>query len=253
MEFFDINKFKSGKWILWFPISLARIDNAQSAKMYFEEYIPYITPAKILTPTIWANFCYGDWLYMRDDKSASILKQKYTKDICKHENESNKYIRKPQIHLGKTSKDASFYVPQAFNFNTRSSLYFWYRWDFASDLNSLYKIYQQDILFQQYLLDDCKFFWKEVSYNQIMFFLEEHLMMYFIIKQRIVLENKYVPNHDWVLVAYPGKLPRHMIYIMQKDFFRLWQCNNVYEENRYDLTEKKLYDFSKIDLDTYTL
>ena len=45
--FYDINKFKPGKWILRFPISFARIDNAQTAKMYFEGYIPHITPAKI--------------------------------------------------------------------------------------------------------------------------------------------------------------------------------------------------------------
>jgi hypothetical protein len=251
MQFFDINKFKPGKGILWLPISLARIDNAQSAKAYFEDYIPHITPAKILTPTIWANFCYSDWLYMRDQKSASTLKYKYTKDICKHENECSKYIWKPQVHLGKTHKDVSFYVPQAFSFSTRSSLYFWYRWDFASDLATLYKIYQQDDLFQKYLIQDCIDFNKEPTETQILFFLEEHLMMYFIAKRRIELENKYVPNHDRVLLSYPWKPPKHMVYLMQQDFFTLSNERNVYAQCRYDLADKKLYDLTKINIDTH--
>jgi hypothetical protein len=96
---FDINKFKPGKGILWFPISLARIENAQSAQMYFEEYIPHLTPAKIVTPTIGVNFCYGDWLYMWDATPAMDLKKRYSVAISKHQNGCKKYIWKPQVHL----------------------------------------------------------------------------------------------------------------------------------------------------------
>lgn len=98
-EFFDINKFKPGKGILRFPISLVRIDNAQSAKMYFEDYIPHFTPSKVLTPTLGANFCYGDWLYMRDNTEAYKLKESYSISICRHQNTCLSYIWKPQIHL----------------------------------------------------------------------------------------------------------------------------------------------------------
>ncbi len=81
------------------PISLARIDNAQTPKMYFEDYIPHITPSKVTTPTIGANICYGDWLYMRDTREAAGLKKVYSKQICQHQQACNKYIWKPQVHL----------------------------------------------------------------------------------------------------------------------------------------------------------
>jgi hypothetical protein len=173
--------------------------------------------------------------------------------MCKHQNESKKYINKPQIHLWKTHKDASYYVPQAFSFDTRSSLYFAYDGDFHSDLARFYKLYQEDKIFQQYLQDDCKSFNKEVTENQILFFLEEHLMMYLISKHKISLKNDHAPHHDRTLICYPWKPPKHQVYIMQQNFLKLSDDNNFYGQSRYDLTDKKLYDFSKIDLDTYML
>jgi len=192
-------------------------------------------------------------LYMYDDRPAGILKRKYTLDMCKHQNACESYIWKPQIHLGKTPKNASYYVAQAFSFDTWSSLYFAYKGDFSSDLMKLYKIYQEDNIFQMLLEKDCNTFGKELTENQIFFFLEEHLMMYFIAKRKVELKNEYVPHHDRVLISYPGKPPRHLVYMMQKNFFNLTDEHNIYAQNRYDLTEKKLYDFTKIDLDSYEL
>lgn len=250
-EFFDINKFKPGKGILWFPISLARIDNAQSAKMYFEDYISHLTPSKVVTPTLGANFCYGEWLYMWDNEAAAKLKKSYTISICRHKNSCASYIWKPQVHLGKTDHDSSYYIPSAFNFNSWASLYRGYEKDFSSDLTVLYNIYKKDELFQKYLLEDCKKFDREPTENQIMFFLEEHLIMYFIAKGAIKLYNEYVPNHDRVLICYPGIPPKHFIYIMQQNFFKLTDDKNAYAQNYYNLTNKKLYDFTRIDLETY--
>jgi hypothetical protein len=76
-------------------------------------------------------------------------------------------------------------------------------------------------------------------------------MMYYIAHMPVLLRNEYVHNHERVLQCYPGKPLKHQIYIMQQDFFKLGTSTNVYQMSWYDLTEKKLYDFSKIDLDTY--
>lgn len=85
-----------------------------------------------------------------------------------------------------------------------------------------------------------------------MFFLEEHLVVYYLAHKKILLRNDYVPQYDWVLLCYPGGKPlKHFIYIMQQDFFKLGTSTNVYQMCEYDLTEKKLYDFSAIDLETY--
>ena len=252
-QFFDINKFKPGKGILRLGISFARTQNAQSAKAYFEDYIPHITPAKITTPTIGANFCYGDMLYMYDEREAGGLKRRYTTEMCVHHNECVKYIAKPQVHLGKTPKESSYYVPQAFKFETRASLYLAYEGDLSSDLNHIRKIYDNDPVFQKLLAEDCKTFGKDVTDNQIMFFLEEHLIMQYIAKRKIELSNENAMNHSRVLIAYPGKPPRHHVYIMQQNFFKLDDGKNPYAQNRYDLADKKLYDFQRIDLATYEL
>lgn len=76
-------------------------------------------------------------------------------------------------------------------------------------------------------------------------------MVYFIAHMQVKLRNEYVPHHERVLQCYPGKPLKHQIYIMQQDFFKLGTSTNVYQMSRYDLTEKKLYDFSTIDLETY--
>ena len=169
-QFFDINKLKPWNGLLRFPISLSRIANAQSAKMYFETYIPHISPSKILTPTIWANFCYSDMLYMYSDQPATTLKKKYMSEICKHKNESKKYLGKPQKHLWKTPKDASYYISNSFSFDSWTSLYLWYEWDFPFMLKRLYDIYQNDSVFQKYLEVDCKDSDKLITNDQVMFF-----------------------------------------------------------------------------------
>ena len=250
-QFFDINKLKPWNGLLRFPISLSRIANAQSAKMYFETYIPHISPSKILTPTIWANFCYSDMLYMYSDQPATTLKKKYMSEIYKHKNESKKYLGKPQVHLWKTPKDASYYIPNSFSFDSWTSLYLWYEWDFPFILKRLYDIYQNDSVFQNYLEADCKDNDKLITNDQIMFFLEKHLMMYLISRMKTHLINLYVPNYDWILQSYPGKPLRHQIYIFQQDFFGLGTSRNVYADSWYDLWQCILYDMSKIDLKTY--
>jgi len=49
----------------------------------------------------------------------------------------------------------------------------------------LRSIYDKDILFQKYMAEDAKLFDKELTENQIQFFLEEHLMLYLAAKGMI--------------------------------------------------------------------
>ena len=70
----------------------------------------------------------------------------------------------------------------------------------------------------------------------------------------MVLRNDYVQgNEDWVLWCYPGKPLKAQIYLTQKNFFNLKNPKNAYENAFYDLEEKKLYDFKRIDLATLKL
>ena len=249
-QVFDINKFKPWKGILRFPISLARIDNAQSAKMYFEDYIPHFSK-KVLKPTLWIHFSYCDMLYMYDDRPATFLKDKYMTDTIKHYKWAYNYIHK-SLHKS-WDNVLNYYIPDAFTFTGRSNHYFNYAWDISSDINRLYSLYAEDQIFAWYINDDCNRSWKEIIKSQIFFFLEEYFITYLILTKNILLHNNYIGMPEWILVWYPWKPNKWLIYLMQQDFFKLWKSSNVYEMNRYDLTDKKLYDFSKIDLDTYDL
>ena len=77
-------------------------------------------------------------------------------------------------------------------------------------------------------------------------------MMYFIAYKKVILENKYVPDHDRVLLSYPGAPLKNHIYIHQQNFFKCPKSTNIYQDKFYDLTNKILRDLNKIDLATYT-
>ena len=85
--------------------------------------------------------------------------------------------------------------------------------------------------------------------KQIDFFLEEHLMAHLITKGQVSLYNKFIDGREnWILLAYPDKPPKALTYLYQKDFLKLDNPKNVYQDSWYDLEEKKLYDHHKINL-----
>jgi len=53
------------------------------------------------------------------------------------------------------------------------------------------------------------------------------------------------------LLAYPGKPLKSMVYFFQKNILGLNNTGNKYENSWYDLSEKKLIEFDRVDLETY--
>jgi len=126
----------------------------------------------------------------------------------------------------------------------------------AHYLLRLKEIYNLDEQFKKYLKEDFESMNNtelKLDDTQIDFFLEEHLMLYFITKGKMKLENNFINGHEkWILVAYPGGKPlKAHIYLHQKNFFDFDNPGNPYQDSWYDLKEKKLYDFKKIDLNTF--
>jgi hypothetical protein len=77
--------------------------------------------------------------------------------------------------------------------------------------------------------------------------LEEILILYLISKGKIRLCNDYVQDKQkWILQCYPGKPIFSEVYLFQKNFFRLENKQNIYQNSFYDLEEKKLYDYKKM-------
>ena len=244
-RFFDINKFPKGYGILVLPISISRTHagTGQSAGECLD-YIDYFSPEKITEPKVGLNIIYGDYLYMNSSEQASSLKEKFMNIVLNHKSALQNLIRKNW---------EKFQIQHAFSFQVWNQLYLDYKGSsFTEAFQKLKAIYESDSYFQKLVADDATFCKRDLTKEQVDFFLEEFLLTYFITKKQVTLPNEYVQGREnWVLVCYPGVQLKGQVYLYQKDFFSLSTSENVYENCTYDLTTKKLADFSKIDLETY--
>ncbi|MEK6793124.1 MAG: hypothetical protein AABX95_04875 [Nanoarchaeota archaeon] len=102
--------------------------------------------------------------------------------------------------------------------------------------------------------EDCVIFGREMKENQMDFFLEEGLMFYLLIKNKVKLPNEYIENNQkWILFCYPGKPVKSTVYLFQLNPFKFNWSDSPYQNSWYDLEEKKLIEFDRIDLETYNV
>ncbi len=244
-RFFDINKLPKDYGILVFPISISRTHGGtgQSAEECLE-YINYFSPKKITEPKVGLNVVYGDYLYMNSSEPASGLKERFTNIILNHKNAFMKLVVKNW---------EKFQIHQAFSFQVWNQLYLNYKGSsFTEDFQKLKQTYEQDDYFQKIVKEDAVFCNRELTKEQLDFFLEEFLLTYFITKKQIILPNEYIQGREkWILNCYPGVQLKGQIYLYQKNFFELSTPENIYENSAYDLKSKLLVDLTKIDLETY--
>lgn len=239
-KLFDINKLPSEEGVLLFPISMSRISNAQSAKKCWE-YMKIFSPDKIIKPVVGLNFVYGDYLYLNSNEKAATLKNKFLPLMLSHKNEFLKIVAKNP-----------FYIENAFSFYTWNQTILECK-DFINLLGKLKKIYQKDKTFQTCMAIDLKNAGKKkLDENQLNFFLEETLLFYLFSKGKVNVYNKHTNGKEkWILWCYPGKPLASQIYLSQKNIFDLHNKKNKYEDCFYDLTDKKLYDFKKVNLNNF--
>lgn len=124
--------------------------------------------------------------------------------------------------------------------------------DFNDLLTKVRELYQKDKLFQKYIKEDCAFSKRKLNENQLNFFLEEDLMTYLILNKKIKFRNEYVQGREkWVLLAYPGFPLKSLVYLCQKDPFKLTPKNTNEFYGEYNLDNHKFYDFNNLDLETW--
>jgi hypothetical protein len=239
--FFDLNKLPPDKGLLLFGLSMNRLLNRQSPQKCFED-MQHISPSKVSKPLIGLNFIYSDFLYLYSDKPAPELKKTFMAEIIKHRNGLQNILEKHSFE---------FQIQHSFNYMVWNQLYVGTN-NFNDLFEELKRIYNKDELFQKYVAEDCKIFDREMGENQINFFLEEHLMIYLLSKNQVNLANDFIQNNQkWVLFCYPGKPLKHLIYLYKLNPFKLEWKENPYENSYYDLENKKLIDFNRVDLETY--
>ena len=240
-KFFDINKLPAEKGLLLFGLSMNKLANRQSAEKCFED-IRHFSPSKVSKPLIGLNFIYSDFLYLYSDKPAPELKNTFMNDIIRHRNGMQKLIEKYNL---------DFQIQHAFNYMVWNQLYVGTK-DFKDLFAKLKKIYSKDSKFQKYVKEDCVVFGREMKENQVNFFLEESLMVYLLAKNQVKLPNEYIENNQkWILMCYPGRPIKAIVYLFQLNPFKLNWKENLYQNSWYDLEDKKLIDFNRVDLETY--
>jgi hypothetical protein len=238
-QFFGINKFPKGWGMVAMPISMSRIATGQAAHKCIEWILDFGV-TKVTEPKIGLNFIYGDFLYLLSSEKASTLKDRFMIEVIKHKNALQKLVLKHKAQLQ---------IQHAFTYQNWNELYISTK-DFDGDLRALKKIYAEDALFQKYLEEDCIFYGREKTEDQINFFLEEHLVAYLLLYQQMSLRNEYtLGREEWVLWVYPGVPCKALVYLFQKNPFNL-ETKNPYL-GQYNLDNSTFYDFSKFDLDTW--
>lgn len=237
----DINKFPATWGILLFPISMSRIDNSQSPQVY-EDFLKFFT-SKIQSPKIGIHFFYTEGLYMNFEEKAYETKNAFIQKMVNHKNGIKKILKKNYLE---------FQIEKAFTFQS------WFQMclssnDFISVLKQAKDFYESDARFQELIKQDAESIGRVLNEKQLQFFLEEFVFSYLAMYGKFEISNPYVEGkEEWELLAYPGKPFLSQIYFVQKNILGLAKKDKAYI-GHYDLTEKKYYDFLKIDVDNFMM
>lgn len=237
-----LEKFPNKEWAIIAPISLSKVLNDQSPENIKETL--YDLLPKVKTPGISVSILHTTSLYGKFDWD-------YRKWERITEQTNRTLINSLSTEVTK---------PLAINMNylqfiNRSQLRLLALVDIEWCFNKLSDIYENDSEFQELMKLDCQECNRELSNEQINFFLEEHLITTLVSRNKIIISQTLVQNPKWQLRMYPGAPLRHQVYMMQK---RIWLGSpnyknwiQQYEYSWYNSENKLMYDMSKIDLDTY--
>lgn len=236
-EFYDINKLSSQPGITVLGISMPLINNRQSATKCFDATKLLIS--KIKKSNVGAVIAYSDGLYMNSDESAFELKKKFQLLMEEHK----------QKYLDLINKDINV-ISKAFSFVTWSQLILSCP-NFNKYLKQFQKIYKENKELQKYVNLDITSNDKKICNESIAYILEETLLDHLVAMGKVRLQNDFVDDHEkWILNCYHGKPHRTHVFIYQQNFFKL-NSTNIYAGNWYDITNKKLYDFDRLDIETF--
>lgn len=218
-----------------------KLQNRQDAEHCLED-IKYLATDKISKTNVGLNFIYSDFLYLYSDKPAPELKHSFMNLVIDHRNSVQKLLEKNRL---------DFQIQHSFNYVVWNQLYVGTN-DFYQRFDTLKKLYQEDVLFQKYIQEDCDVYGKEMKDNQVNYFLEEILMFYLLTKNQVMLPNDYIEgNQKWILFCYPGRPLKSTVYLYQLNPFKLDWPENPYQNAHFDLEANQLIEFDRVDLATY--
>lgn len=237
-QFFDINKLPKEPGIMYYCLSMPLLTTTQSPQDCYDSDVDLIK--KLQVSNCGAQVVYTDGLYLYSDEKAVDLKLKHQKLIEEHKRGWMNLILK-NLYL----------IPSGFAFMTWSQLLLETPF-FCSEFIKLKEIYESDSKFSNYVKADIVSTGREVSGNTIGYMLEEILADYLVVKGQVHLPNDYTKGkEEWILNCYHGKPHRSYMYLLQKNLLGVDNLKNIYQNCWYDLIVKKLYEFERLDIDTF--
>ncbi len=237
-QFFDINQFPKEPGVTYFCLSIPQLHNKQSPQKCYEMDMHLVD--KIQVSNVGGQVVYTDNLYLYSPEQAMDLKLKHQKLIEGHKQAWLKLIYKNK-----------FIIPSAFTFMTWSQLLLDCP-NFSMYLLEFKRIYEKDETLRSYISADILRTGREVNQYTIGYMLEEILIDYLVVKGKVRLQNDYTNDKQkWILNVYHGKPHMSHVYLHQKNFFDLHNTENIYENSWYDAQNKKLYDYDRLDIETF--
>lgn len=117
--------------------------------------------------------------------------------------------------------------------------------------NAVQDLYKNDPVFRNCVERDSKATEHSTGEMAVNFILEEIAMFYLSQKSSFRLNNKFVTDTEknWTLQAYPGKPLVSEVYLFQKNPLGFLNPKNPYENCYYDLKDKILYDYARMDIE----
>ncbi len=238
-SFFDINQFPQEEGLLFLGISMSRIGNAQNAEKCVE-YVRHLGNKINKTDGVGALFVYADYLYFHSSEPANILRDRYIDLMLSHKG----------AFLNALFKDDKSWIKKAFSFSTFGQLMLDNAETFRKTYQKVTELYEQDIMFKKFVDEDVKRAGK--NENSVNFILEEITIFYLLGKGKLILNNQFVSGSaKWTLQCYPGKPLASEVFLFQMNPLGLLSPQNKYENCYYDLESKLLYDYTKLDINTF--
>ena len=238
-KFYDINKLPTTEGILLLGVSMSRIGNGQSPKKCFE-YLTHLASKIQHTDGIGMVILYADYLYFHSEDPAHKLRDRFTELMISHKNAFMNLLKKDRQ-----------WTHKAFSFKTFGQILLENSGEYPQAFKSVQDLYKNDPLFKKYVDQDCSSAGRGTGVQAVNFILEEITIFYLSQKGLFSLYNPFVNDAEksWTLQAYPGKPLLSEVYLFQNNPLNIHNPKNIYENCYYDLEDKIIYDYSRIDID----
>lgn len=239
--FYDLNQLPQEEGLLLMGISMNRIGNRQSADQCFAD-IEFMTSKIKKTDGIGLVTLYSDYLYFHSDEPAKTLRDRYKDLMFQHKNG----------FLSLLSHSDVWFVKKAFSFSTMGQMMLDNATEFSAALQKVLDLYKCDAKFAECVAIDAAGANHGLGSGELMFILEEITLFYLAAKGKLSFNNRFVSGTEkWTLFMYPGKPLKSEVYLFQTNPLKLSNPQNRFENAFYDLEGRTLYEYDRIDLDTF--